>query len=757
MPARKLARIFGIVDNPDNRKQHGKAIPPIGGLVIFTVFMIFGVFSGVIDLNKYWPLFVSLVILLSSGAIDDQFHIDAKIKFFIHILVACIIAFMGNVQAAYMGNLFGFGTVWTGFFSYPFTIIAIVLLINAMNLLDGMDGLAGGVSVVIFLWLLIAALFAGWFDYVSILALLIACIAGFLVFNMRNPWRRKASLFLGDAGSMSLGLCIAWFSVLLARSPETPIEPISVAWLIGFPIFDTCAQFYRRVRAGQDPFAPDRGHFHHHFIDAGVPVRSATIIIILIVAIMGAIGYGGIAIGVPPFVLTIAWVALLFIHITLSSKPERYVRIIKSFASSKKSSFALFLILPLLFLSSCVNNISLPEFISSKNNGEAWKPSEKLEAKKGVSSKPALDKTKQNPQKFVFHKKINTEKLLNAQGNWNIVEQGRNYDPAQAHLQARKKVNIRRKGKMPELVAHFKPDAKSGQDGKLRVLRIDSAKVDLSDVPRGYNVTESTVVKPTQTVADNDLIKKITSLFGSSGSSGSAVGEKYNNKAAIDAIIPPRKPFRTNDNKAAVVSINNPSIGANSSQRMDLASSNNMIIPPDLPQKKSSAKPLVNKAVVNETIVNYISGGVPIPKRKPARANNKINKPKQVKDKVVILNNKPSGLGKRASVVKMRAGAHPDNMTRVVIEVTNITKYKVAVDHLRNVLRLKLENTDWGIGDKGNISGSALLGSYISRPQKDGSTLLEIRLKKKAKISDTMILRPNLTYKHRIVIDLKAL
>ncbi len=329
MPFRKLAGILGIVDAPDERKQHEKAIPPIGGLIIFTVFMILGAVSGVIDLQKYWSLYIALTVLLVSGAIDDQFPINAKVKFFIHIFAACLIAFMGNVQAAYLGDLFGFGTVWTGVISYPFTIIAIVLLINAVNLMDGMDGLAGGVSLVIFLWFMVASIIAGWFSYAHVLGLLIACIAGFLVFNMRNPWRRKASLFLGDAGSMSLGLTIAWFAVLLARSEVAPIEPIAVAWIIGFPIFDTCAQFYRRIRAGLDPFAPDRGHFHHHFIEAGVPVRYAAIIIIAIVFVMGGIGYGGIAMGVPPFVLTALWVALLLVHMFVSSKPERYVALIK--------------------------------------------------------------------------------------------------------------------------------------------------------------------------------------------------------------------------------------------------------------------------------------------------------------------------------------------------------------------------------------------------------------------------------------------
>lgn len=335
MPFRKLARVLGIVDAPGGRKQHDKAIPPIGGLIIYTVFLSISVIAGAVDLKQFWPLYVSLIVLLMSGALDDMFSLNAWLKFCIHIFAAVLIAFMGDVQAAYLGDLFGFGVVWTGLASYPFTIIAIVLLINAMNLIDGMDGLAGGLSVVMFLWMIVAAVSAGWYQHAYVLSILVACIIGFLVFNTRNPWRRKASLFLGDAGSMSLGLTIAWFAVHLARGPQTPIEPIAVAWIIGFPIFDTCAQFYRRIRAGRDPFSPDRGHFHHHFIDAGVPVRRASLIIIALVALMGGVGYGGVALGVPNVILTVGWIALLFGHIAMSYKPERYVCIIrKVFVSS---------------------------------------------------------------------------------------------------------------------------------------------------------------------------------------------------------------------------------------------------------------------------------------------------------------------------------------------------------------------------------------------------------------------------------------
>ncbi len=330
-PLRKLARIWGIVDHPGGRKKHQKAIPPVGGIIIFSIFMLWGVFSGVVDLHEYWSLYVGLIVLLMAGAIDDQFYIPAKIKLVLQLFAASIIAFGGDVQAAYLGDLFGFGVIWTGYLSYPFTLMAIVLLINAMNLMDGIDGLLGGISTVFFTIFMIAAISAGWYAHAQVLGLVIAVILGFLVFNLRSPWRRAASLFMGDAGSTAIGLLVAWFSVHLARNPVAPLEPIVVAWIVGFPIFDTCAQFYRRIRNGQDPFAPDRGHFHHHFVNAGVPVYYATPFIVGVVALMGGVGYGAYMLGVPEIVLTLGWIAMLVAHILLSSRPARYVWFLRKF------------------------------------------------------------------------------------------------------------------------------------------------------------------------------------------------------------------------------------------------------------------------------------------------------------------------------------------------------------------------------------------------------------------------------------------
>lgn len=331
LPAIKLARFLNLIDTPEGRKQHDKAVPPIGGLIVFPVFMTLSLVAG-INLNTYWPLYVSLILLLMTGAFDDRAHVPALLKFFIHCVAAGIIVIFGGVQVMYLGDLIpGYGdVVWIGAITIPFSIIAVVLLVNAMNLIDGLDGLAGGISFVMFGFISLGAL-SGGLPYASdvlMIYILMGALAGFLIFNMRNPWRRKAALFLGDAGSMCLGLTLAWFSVKLAKSPEMPLEPMTIAWILGLPIMDACAQFYRRVRNGRDPFSPDRGHLHHHFIDAGVSVKMTTPIIITIVLVMSAIGYGGQVLGVHDGILALLWAALLLVHMAVSYKPERYKKLI---------------------------------------------------------------------------------------------------------------------------------------------------------------------------------------------------------------------------------------------------------------------------------------------------------------------------------------------------------------------------------------------------------------------------------------------
>lgn len=321
------AHIIGLVDAPGGRKHHEGSIPLVGGLVIFPIFMVISLLSGT-DIAYVWPFFMALTLILIIGFMDDYMEMPAWPKFLIQIAAAMLIVMPGDAELIRLGNLFGFGTVFTGVFSELFSVAAVVLLINAINLMDGLDGLAAGKGFIVTLWLMIACFMAGEWPPFWTLAVLLACIGGFLFYNMRHPFRGKAALFLGDAGSMALGLALAWFCIGLAQEPHPVVTPISIAWIVALPVIDACGQFARRVSEGRHPFSPDRGHFHHHFVHAGIPVGRSTATILMLGFILGGVGVIGILIGVPQFVLTYLWIALLFSHMALSFRPERYTDII---------------------------------------------------------------------------------------------------------------------------------------------------------------------------------------------------------------------------------------------------------------------------------------------------------------------------------------------------------------------------------------------------------------------------------------------
>lgn len=336
-PARRLALKIGLVDEPDSeRKHHETPVPPIGGLVILPVFMIAVLLLGG-ELATYGVLFMCLIVLLMTGAIDDFIPLHPWFKFAVQVFVAAMAVLYGGARVYTLGDIFSMGEVQLGIFSIPFSIAAVALLVNSINLMDGLDGLAAGKSFVVLGWLVLAC-FAGHEEPAAQTMLpLLGALMGFLFYNMRHPLRDKATVFLGDAGSMGLGLVLAWFCVTLTQEEEPVIVPISIAWIIALPVIDACGQFYRRVREGRHPFSPDRGHFHHHFIHAGVPVGQSTLMILLLGFVLGGIGYFSIYAGVPQIIMTVAWIALLLIHMAVSERAERYIRLFSKLASKSPS------------------------------------------------------------------------------------------------------------------------------------------------------------------------------------------------------------------------------------------------------------------------------------------------------------------------------------------------------------------------------------------------------------------------------------
>lgn len=331
-----LALKLGLVDHPDARKQHVGQIPLIGGLVAFPCFMICDFLSGA-PLEKMWPLYAGITVLLITGAVDDRFHIRPYIKFGMQFLAAFLVVIFGGIQLHSLGDLFGYGEFELGFMALPFSIVSVVLLINAINLMDGLDGLAGGVGFIIIGWLVAAELMSGFSVGGASALIMMAALLGFLFYNKRAPWRKKAVIFMGDAGSMSLGLVIAWFSISFASVDGVHVEAMAVAWVLAIPIWDECAQFYRRVCEGRHPFSPDRGHLHHHFIQAGLSDGRAVLLIYALVFIAGGFGVLWAASGLGLLALTSIWIVGILAHMALSKNLERYPKILNKIGLGDKA------------------------------------------------------------------------------------------------------------------------------------------------------------------------------------------------------------------------------------------------------------------------------------------------------------------------------------------------------------------------------------------------------------------------------------
>ncbi len=329
----RFAPKIGLVDKPGGRKQHEGAIPLIGGIVIFPVFIALSLMGG-FSIEKYWTLYAGLAALLLLGAMDDRKHQRPALKFGVQCTVAVLVVVVGGAEIRSLDNLFGLGAFGLNFMAIPFSLAAVVLLINAINLMDGLDCLAAGYVFVALAWIAFGYWSGGDSAGLGQVLILIGAIAGFLVHNMRSPFVKHARVFLGDAGSTCLGLALAWFAIDVANDPLQPaLQPMSVAWVLAIPIMDTCAQFYRRVREGRHPFSPDRGHLHHHFIHAGFSVGRATTAILGVAVLTGGFGVVGYIAGVPLYVLTITWIATILAHMYVSNKPESYEWLFSRFSS----------------------------------------------------------------------------------------------------------------------------------------------------------------------------------------------------------------------------------------------------------------------------------------------------------------------------------------------------------------------------------------------------------------------------------------
>ena len=280
-PVRVLAFRIGAVDIPlDQRRMHKKPIPRIGGLAIFFGFTA----STMIFCNptkELLTIWIGGFVLVALGILDDVFRLPAMLKFVVQIGAAVIAVVNGVVRdhISIGGNYVMFG-VWR----IPITILWIVGLTNAINLIDGLDGLACGVSAISSASLFCVVLLNGDLHSAMITAILTASCIGFMPFN-KNP----AKIFMGDTGALFLGFTLAVMSVQGVFKLHTVISFLVPLSIFALPLLDTTVAIIRRVAHGKSPFSPDRGHLHHKLVDMGFTQKNAVRILYAICALLGLV------------------------------------------------------------------------------------------------------------------------------------------------------------------------------------------------------------------------------------------------------------------------------------------------------------------------------------------------------------------------------------------------------------------------------------------------------------------------------------
>src|SRR5450759_5794619 len=211
--------------------------------------------------------------------------------------------YWGGLILYSLGDLVSAEPVTLGRFAVPLTVFAVIGVVNAVNLCDGADGLAGGLVFIAVFWIAMMSVASANTGTLAPALGLLGCIAAFLVFNLRSPWRSRAAIFLGDAGSLSLGFVLAWLTVDAAREGSQLFAPVTAIWLVAIPISDTIVCMSRRLLRGQSPFRADRTHLHHILIDLGMPAARAVALIRLLAFVLAGMGVAGWAVRVPEHVM----------------------------------------------------------------------------------------------------------------------------------------------------------------------------------------------------------------------------------------------------------------------------------------------------------------------------------------------------------------------------------------------------------------------------------------------------------------------
>jgi len=283
----EVARIKHLYDEPNGRTSHLETTPTLGGLAIFTGFIISSmIFVNISEITYIQYVIAGLIVIFFLGLKDDIVGLSPAKKFVGQIIAASIVIDLGNIRLSGLYGLAGIHGI--GYYSSDFlSLFVIIAIINAVNLIDGIDGLASGVGI------LASVTFGTWFYLIGEYQLTIVAFAltgGLLAFFRFNVFSKKYKLFMGDIGSLILGFMLSIFAIKFIEFSRTPevvdgnyfikAAPAVAIGILIVPIFDTLRVMMIRIYKGRSPFKPDKRHVHHYLLELTGSHRKTTTIIL---------------------------------------------------------------------------------------------------------------------------------------------------------------------------------------------------------------------------------------------------------------------------------------------------------------------------------------------------------------------------------------------------------------------------------------------------------------------------------------------
>lgn len=314
------------MDRPDARKQHGRDVPVVGGIAVLLSYLLSLKLRGLGGnlAEAYIPVGLMLIV----GMIDDARGMSARIKLALQIIAAWVLVRTTGFSLSSLPLPGVSGGLPLGFLSVPITVLVFVGIMNAINMSDGADGLAGGyIFLALLFFVIIATLNARPLALLLLLGLLSSTL-GFLACNARRPGLSRAKIFLGDAGALSLGMLLCWFGVLLNRGKLPHMPSSLMLYAVALPVLDMITVCTRRLLQGKNPMRADRTHLHHFLHIKGLSVELSVPLLWLLQLFIGALGLGmwqkgaseGTLIGVLVIILVLK---MLYLRVWEALEPEQ--------------------------------------------------------------------------------------------------------------------------------------------------------------------------------------------------------------------------------------------------------------------------------------------------------------------------------------------------------------------------------------------------------------------------------------------------